>query len=186
MQGVPAPVRTAYYQINGHPVCESCRAQVEASAATPRGIRPLVVAGLFGFGAGLVGAAIYYAVMALAHLEIGLIAILIGYMVGYAVRKGARGRGGLRYQIMAAVLTYLSVAFAYTPMILHAARGRPQALALIPALPVLVVIGSFPSGLISALIIGIGMRQAWKMTAAPVLDVQGPFRVGAERSTVSA
>ena len=47
------------------------------------------------------------------------------------------------------------------------------------ALPVLVVFGSLPSGLISAFIIFIGMRQAWKMTGALVVRVAGPYRVGA-------
>jgi len=50
--------------------------------------------------------------------------------------------------------------------------------AFIVALPVLVVVGSFPSGLIGALIIVIGMRQAWKMTGAPLIQVLGPYRVG--------
>ena len=59
----------------------------------------MVAAGALGLGAGIVGAAIYYAVIAITHLEIGIVAILIGYMVGRAVRKGARGHGGLRFQI---------------------------------------------------------------------------------------
>jgi hypothetical protein len=160
----------------------------------------------------------YYAVIAIAHLEIGIVAILIGYMVGYAVRKGARGRGGLRFQVLAVALTYASVALAYTPITvkqaINASRngqkaqttsGNSQAaeatdsrraatpkpsggrllialallLAFIAALPVLVVLGSFPSGLISAFIIFIGMRQAWKMTGAPRLQILGPYRVGA-------
>jgi hypothetical protein len=56
---------------------------------------------------------------------------------------------------------------------------------LIAALPVLVVVGSFPSGLISAFIIFIGMRQAWKMTGAPVMRVAGPYRVGAPQRAAS-
>ena len=212
-------VKTAYFNINGLSVCDRCRQAVEAAAGTPRGIGPLVVAGLFGLGAAVAGAAIYYAVIAIAHLEIGIIAILIGYMVGYAVRKGARGRGGLRFQILAIVLTYASVGLAYTPLaIKQAVDDRPpqaQApapgdggdvaataggsrrtpttdfdgggfivsfglLILIATLPVLVVMGSFPSGLITAFIIFIGMRQAWRMTRAPRLEVLGPYRVGAD------
>jgi hypothetical protein len=56
---------------------------------------------------------------------------------------------------------------------------------LMLALPVLVVVGSFPSGLISAFIIFIGMRQAWKMTTAPVLRIAGPYRVGASQAAAS-
>jgi hypothetical protein len=86
-------IETAYFEVNGSVLCSRCRSVAESAAETPRGIVPLVTAGVFGLGAGVVGAAIYYAVMAIANLEIGIVAILIGYMVGYAVRKGARGRG---------------------------------------------------------------------------------------------
>jgi hypothetical protein len=46
-------------------------------------------------------------------------------------------------------------------------------------LPVLSVFGSMPSGLISGAIIAFGMHQAWQMTAAPHLNVSGPYRIGA-------
>jgi hypothetical protein len=180
---------------------------------------PFAIAALFGLGAALAGAAIYYAVIAITHFEIGLVAILIGYMVGYAVRRGAGGRGGLRYQILAAVLTYTAVGVAYTPLVVKASmendRAAHQASAgtagspsselapatpraaqnlplvlismagLIVALPVLVVIGSMPSGVITALIIFFGIRQAMRMTAAPVLKISGPFRIGTTPSASS-
>jgi hypothetical protein len=211
-------IQTVYHHINGKVFCSRCRTAVESAAKTPRGLVPLMTAGLFGLGAGAVGAAIYYAVIAFAHLEIGLVAILIGYMVGYAVRKGARGHGGLRFQVMAVALTYASIALAYTPIAVNRAVADPGArnfsssattndsaasapdrrralttnpggvrlllrfallLAFVAALPVLVVVGSFPSGLISAFIMFIGMKQAWRMTGAPQLEILGPFRVGA-------
>jgi hypothetical protein len=86
-------IPTAYFQVNGLLCCGRCRTALETFAETPRGTRPFLIAGAFGLGAGIVGAAVYYAVIAIAHLEIGLVAILIGYMVGRAVRKGAGGRG---------------------------------------------------------------------------------------------
>src|SRR5262245_34613059 len=194
-----------YYHVNGNVLCGLCRTSVQSLADTPQGLLPLVVAGLFGLGAAIAGAVIYYGVIAIANLEIGIVAILIGYMVGYSVRKGARGHGGLRFQVLAVLLTYGSVALAYTPLVFKqalsenkpaentqptsaTATGQTVAIAdsspveeprptpgrallsvgillgLIAALPVLVVANSLPSGLISAFIILIGMRQAWKMT----------------------
>ena len=47
------------------------------------------------------------------------------------------------------------------------------------ALPVMVVVGSLPSGLLSALIIAFGMRQAWRMAGDMRPTVTGPLRVGA-------
>jgi hypothetical protein len=217
-----AAIPTEYFHVNGNVFCGRCRSTVESYAETPRGAVPFMTAGLFGLAAGIAGAAIYYAVIAIAHLEIGIVAILIGYMVGYAVRKGARARGGLRFQILAVALTYVSVAFAYTPLVFEQARAgrnarneqastttdaRPDATAsgvrrqasggsfllgwvllagFIAALPVLMIVGSFPSGLISAFIIFIGMRQAWRMTGAPSLLIRGPYRVGAEAASTPA
>jgi len=217
-----------YYTVNGKSVCDTCRQVVISAAATPKSAGPLVRAGLFGLGAAIAGAAIYYAVIAIANLEIGIVAILIGYMVGYAVRKGAGGRGGRRFQIVAAVLTYWAVGLAYTPLAFKeltkkdktsssllagstrapdsstvaATRadttakavtssdkdapvtGRDALVAigslvlLVFALPVLSIVGSMPMGLISALIIFIGLRQAWSMTAVHALEISGPHRVG--------
>ena len=60
-------------------------------------------------------------------------------------------------------------------------------LALSMALPVLMVFGSMPSGLISAAIIVFGMLQAWRMTAAPALQITGtlPNRCRASCNDVS-
>jgi len=219
-------IDTEYFHANGMVCCGGCRRRLEAGAETPRGIAPFVKAGIFGLGAGMVGAVIYYAVIAITSFEIGVVAILIGYMVGQAVRKGARGRGGLRFQILAVALTYLSVALAYAPLVIQemsVKRGqvqqaaastsdasRPAAattdaapdaapppsggslllalamlLAFFLALPVLAVFGSLPTSLIGGVIIGVGMRQAWRMTAAPRVEILGPYRVGSEAALAS-
>jgi hypothetical protein len=211
-----AAINTEYYQVNRAVVCERCRRAIEAAAETPLGAAPMIGAAIGGLGAAIVGAAIYFAVIAIAHLEIGIIAILTGYMVGSMVRKGAGGRGGLRFQVLAIALTYASIAMAYAPIAIKSAidsarssqaavqstatsgestrapstaspRGGATLVvafavlfAFVAALPVLVIVGSLPSGLISAVIILIGMRQAWRMTAAPVLEIFGPYRVGVE------
>jgi hypothetical protein len=77
-----------------------------------------------GLGAGLLGALIWLAVRRIAHLEIGLIALLVGYMVGKAVRKGSGGRGGRGYQVLAVVLTYCCIAANYMPDVLEALMHR--------------------------------------------------------------
>ena len=222
--GCQARLQAEYYEINGRPFCGDCRGKIEGVAEPARGLLPFAVAAIFGLGAAVAGAAIYYAVIAITHLEIGLVAILIGYMVGYAVRKGAGNRGGRRFQVLAVALTYGAVALAYTPVVISAAikerneaqkaavtknspppsssslqavaepppssggmiHGLVMTLGFILALPMLVVFGSMPSGLISGAIIFFGMQQAWKMTAVPPLQVLGPFRVGSESASLPA
>jgi hypothetical protein len=220
-------IDTEYYHVNGTMCCGGCRRRLESATETPRGFVPLAIAGAFGLGAGIVGAAIYYAVIAITHLEIGIVAILIGYMVGRAVRKGAGGHGGLRFQILAVALTYVSVALAYTPLVIQEMRvsraqsrqagastsesSRPaeattdvgpdakpassggslllalaMLLGFILALPVLAVFGSLPTSLIGGVIIGFGMQQAWKITAAPRLEFLGPYRVGAAEPAIAS
>ena len=105
-----------YFDVSGVPACASCRDLLECYGQPPRGIIPLARAALFGFGAAIAGAILYYAVIAITSLEIGLVAVAIGFMVGYAIRKGTGGRGGRAFQIMALVFTYWSVGLAYLPL----------------------------------------------------------------------
>lgn len=112
-----------YFDISGQSICASCREQVARHAETPQGWGVLARAGLFGLGAAILGAILYYAVIAITSFEIGIVAIAIGYMVGYAVRAGAGGRGGRRFQVVALVLTYWAVGLAYVPLVL---KSMPQ------------------------------------------------------------
>lgn len=174
------PIASDYFHLNGTIACESCRNAIAAAHATPEGMMPFARAAGLGILAALAGAALYYGVIALANLEIGIIAIAIGYMVGWAVRKGADGRGGLRFQILAVALTYWAVGLAYAPLIL---KDSTMALSTqffyVFALPILVITGG-GSGFITAIIIAVGLRQAWRMTAAPTLKIEGPFRIGSD------
>jgi hypothetical protein len=210
----------AYFDVNGTTVCGSCHAEIARQAATPRGLGTLALATVFGIGAAIAGAALYYAVIAITNFEIGLVAIAIGYMVGFAVRKGAGG-GGRRFQIVAILLTYWAVGLAYVPLAFsdRSASRREQAQAektgaavAEPAdgnrddggarrigflfalamlfgftfvLPALAIVGSMPSGLISAAIIAFGMRQAWRMTGAPQLVMTGPYQISSNPSSAS-
>ena len=105
-----------YFDVNGQSVCDGCRTQLAQLAQTPRSWGLFVKAGLFGLVAAILGAILYYAVIAITNFEIGIVAIAIGYMVGWAIRKATANRGGRRYQVLALVLTYWAVGLAYTPL----------------------------------------------------------------------
>lgn len=174
-----------YHTANGEPICDTCRAVLEAAAQGVSETGVITKATVFGLGAMFAGAFVYWAVMRFAHLEIGLVAILNGWMVGKAMRKGADGRGGRWLQVVGALLVYGSVALAYLPFALQQDAGEfagivgAITLAIFTvALPVVAIIGSLPGGLLSALIIGFGMMQAWQLTGTPRIAFQGPFRVG--------
>ena len=99
------PLQQAYYAINGRAVCASCHDKVARHAASGS----FVTALLLGFGAAALGAGIYFGIEALTGYEFGLVAVVVGLLVGSAVRKGSRGAGGWRYQALAIGLTYLAV-----------------------------------------------------------------------------
>ena len=184
------PISTRYYQIAGRPLCEPCKALVaqELIARHARGSSPLAFsrATLFGLGAAAAGGALYLAIIVFTGLEIGLVAIASGYLVGRAVRAGAWGMGSVAHQGLAAALTYLSVVFAYAPMTLQVqaqgaaaqAGGFELLLSLLTA-PAARVLSNMPTGLIGGLIIGFGIYQAWRMTGDDAAKITGPFQIGA-------
>jgi hypothetical protein len=100
-------------------MCPTCCESVRQSLAGKQ-VRRFLLATVFGSGAGLVAATIWFLVRRLANLQAGLIAVLVGFMVGAAVRKGSGGWGGLRYQVLAVLLTYGSIAANYIPDIIEA------------------------------------------------------------------
>lgn len=113
------PISSTYYALQDKILCPTCREVVAAPPAGSRFVR-MAKATAFGLGAGLLGAVLWYTVRRMFHLEIGLIAILVGFMVGTAVRKGSGGRGGRGYQVLAVVLTYCCITANYMPDVVGA------------------------------------------------------------------
>ena len=105
-----------YYQLNDVITCARCKAQVETELAAKgsRGGRLLKATGL-GLLGGLVGAAVWYVVLAYAEWQIGIIAVLVGFLAGRGVRRGSGGRGGRRYQVLAVAITWFSVGAVFVP-----------------------------------------------------------------------
>jgi len=114
-RGCSRSISGEYYQINGSIVCAPCRAALEKPQGTP--LRRVLRATGLGILAAIGGSLLYFAVAAITGREFGLVAIVVGYMVGIAVRKGSRGRGGWGYQALAVGLTYLAIVTSYVPLI---------------------------------------------------------------------
>ena len=115
------PIRDVYYEVNGRVLCERCRRAAEASWAAGSSAGRFGKAVVFGIAAAAAGSALYYGVLALTGYEFGLIAIVVGFLVGVAVKKGSHGRGGWKYQALAMFLTYTSIVSSYVPLIIQAA-----------------------------------------------------------------
>ena len=122
------PLRDVYYEVNGRVLCERCRRAAEASWAAGSSTGRFGKAVFFGIAAAAAGSALYYGVLALTGYEFGLIAIVVGFLVGAAVKKGSNGRGGWQYQTLAMFLTYTSIVSSYVPLIVRQVVSQDETL----------------------------------------------------------
>lgn len=163
-----------YWEISKRPACASCRSLVQRQLSASTSQRSFLRAAGYGLGAAVAGSVVWQLIEKLFHLQIGLVAIGIGYVVGRAVRKGAGGFGARRYQVLALLLTYCSIALSSLPEVLLAAPSG----ASLPFLLGLCFVSPFLGGaenVIGWFIIAIGLYQAWKLTRALPIHVLGPF-----------
>jgi hypothetical protein len=185
------PIRGVYHEANGNVVCSRCRGKLEVLLATTGGMRRFRRAVGFGLGAAIGCAIAYGAFRAFSDWDFSLIAILVGFVVGKAVFVGAERRGGRRYQVLAALLTYFAIAAsvdsalaadlptttkteAKSPIGFGGFMVGVGALTLLVfALPIMVGMGS----IISVIILALGLLQAWRMNKAVEINVSGPYRL---------
>lgn len=140
-------------------------------------LRRVSTATALGFVAALGGSVLYFAVAALTQREFGLVAVVVGFMVGKAVRRGARGRGGWVYQTLAISLTYLAIVSTYVPRVARAVQQMPAPSGKMGAGPVPDTLGvaapneavrsAIGSGLPPAHDTGFSVEQAGAPVAAP-------------------
>lgn len=102
----------SYYTVDGRVTCFEC--SDNAVKTTPRqDLKGFPLALIWGAGASLLGSIIYLVILKFTGYEVGLISIAVGWLVGRAMMKGSKGRGGLAYQVLAVLLTYHSIVFSY-------------------------------------------------------------------------
>jgi hypothetical protein len=161
---------------------------------------PLFRAVIYGVGAALAGC-ILYAIPLAMGFQIGIVALVVGYMVGKAIRHASYGTGGRAQQVLAVVLTYLAISASIVPALVfmgvkqgaaRAAQKKPPEVQPVKPLPsagkmaagvaLLVVISPFlqlksspVGGLISLFILFIGLQRAWVLTARHEIIVTGPY-----------
>lgn len=175
-------VHDAYFHINGLVACAACKERIETSGAGRVTMIGFGKSLLFGVGAAVAGAAIWYAVRQVTGFEVGLIGIVVGLMVGVAVRKGSRGWGGWPYQTLAMVLTYLAIVATYVPLLLKGIGAPEHAVTLPLVIYVFVFACAVPflagaQNFMGWIIIGIALYQAWKINRRVPLEITGPYKI---------
>jgi hypothetical protein len=116
-------LRDNYFTVGDRILCRGCAEKLREELDN-QGTRAgrLLRATAAGLGAAALGSLLYYGVAAMTGYEFGLIAIVVGFGVGTAVRWGSKGRGGWAYQTLAIALTYLSIVSTYIPPIIQGLR----------------------------------------------------------------
>ncbi len=117
---------SSYFQINGRIVCEGCRYKIESVFKGGSGLGRFVRSTVLGLLAGAAGAGLYFGVTALTGYELSIVAIVVGLLVGGAVRIGSNRRGGWFYQSLAMFLTYSAIVSTYIPPIYKAFREEAE------------------------------------------------------------
>jgi hypothetical protein len=155
---------------------------------------------LFGVGGAVLGLVIYVAFALATGWMVGYISLAVGYIVGKAIVKGSGGIGGRRYQMAAVLLTYIAVSLAAVPIAISqhmkqkSVQQHAQTSASAPvsapkmspvkAVGVLALLGlaspflelSDPAhGVIGLIILFVGIRIAWKITADRPVNILGPL-----------
>jgi hypothetical protein len=119
------PIAATYYRLNGAMACRSC-AEKAQSELPKDGHADYLRALVFGAVAAVAGLILYATFEIMTGIIIGYISLAVGWMVGKAMIKGSNGRGGRRYQIKAALLTYAAVSMAAIPIWIHYAGEHKQ------------------------------------------------------------
>lgn len=173
----------SYFQIKGAPVCAGCTATIRAQA--PKDSHAAFMrAILFGIAGALIGLALYVAFALATGLVIGWVSLAVGWIVGKGMHMGSGGVGGRRYQIVAALLTYVAVSMSAVPIAiyqggrLHHIPMDGEILARLAWLGIaspILELRDTVSGLIGLVILFVGIRFAWRFTAGQSLKISGPF-----------
>jgi len=118
-------VGDTYYRINDDMACSQCAEKAKFDlpkdnhAAFTRAL-------LFGFGGAILGLALYATFAIATGIEIGYVALAVGYIVATAMKYGSRGAAGRRYQIAAVTFTYAAVSMAAIPIGIHYAISTQE------------------------------------------------------------
>jgi hypothetical protein len=189
----------AYYRVNAALTCATCTQRIQEQM--PKDSHSAFVRGvLFGVGGAILGLIIYVAFALATGWMVGYISLAVGYIVGKAIVRGSGGIGGRRYQMAAVLLTYIAVSLAAVPIAVSqhmkqrsvqqqaqvsgAAPVDAPKVSPVKAVGILALLGlaspflelSDPAhGIIGLIILFVGIRIAWKITAGRPVNILGPI-----------
>ncbi len=108
------PIAGQFFTLRGLLLCPECAGNIESKHAGPG---PRRRAAILGLAAAVVFAVLWFVANRSTGRPLSPLAVLAGLVIGMAVHQGSGGRGGLRYQVVAALLVYGAFVVRYVPPI---------------------------------------------------------------------
>jgi hypothetical protein len=141
-----------------------------------------------GTVAAIAGAILYFLIVRATHINFGLVSIVVGFMVGSAVRHGSGNRGGTSYQLLALFLTYCAIALMLLLGVFDVAglsqvpvSSPPPGFVFVAVFQVVrffaIPVGAGINDAISGLIYCFALWEAWQLNKTKALVLSGPFRL---------
>jgi hypothetical protein len=172
------PIADEYYEIHGKVMCPRCRHGVEAAFRGGSPLARVFLATAYGVAGAVAGTIVYYVwLRATNGWNLSLVSILVGFIVGKAVRTGTGNRGGSFYQALAIFLTYASLVAKNVLWELRevSLRALTQGFVDLFGSPLKEGLADPITGVIYAL----ALLPAWTLNRPVKLVFNGPFRLGA-------
>lgn len=117
-----APIESTFYRIGGKALCPRCTHVARLARSAPAD--PSLFRGvLYGLAAAVAGASGYAAMIIFTGYEYAVVAVLVGSLIGFAVRSGYGVPGNWPVRVIAVVLTYCALTLSYVPVWLHDLRS---------------------------------------------------------------
>ena len=106
------PIAAQFFTLRGLPLCQDCASKIADKHAGPGRRRR---AAILGLATAVFFAVVWFLATRSTGRPLSPLAMLAGPVIGLAVHQGSGGRGGLRYQIIAALLVYGAFVVRYVP-----------------------------------------------------------------------
>lgn len=174
-QSCNARIVDRHWRLDGAVTCAQCLGGLRRAEAAARRWSSLALAARRAAPVVALGGAGYALLVWVTDAWFAWVTIGIGHLIGTAV-QGVAGRFATRrHQLLALALTYATVCLGNVVPAAQALRGE-SALAVLAVclfMPFLNLMSGL-SGAVSFLIVGLGLREAWRRSAGEPCGVTGP------------
>lgn len=133
-QRCKAGIANTYYTNQAEVICQQCY-QVLSQGPRLGGFVAFLRACLFGGIVAVLCAVLSFAISYLTGYELGIVWLFLGVAIGIGVHVGSEARGGIGYQLLAVLLTYLAIGSSLTILaVVEMRKGKTEGNSGAPAI----------------------------------------------------